>query len=29
MEKAGWGETRIAKVLGGNWLNFFDAVWDV
>jgi len=28
MERAGWNETRIRKVLGENWLNFLRQVWD-
>ena len=27
MERRGWPETRIRKVLGGNWLRFFTDVW--
>ena len=27
MERAGWSETRIRGVLGGNWLKFLDEVW--
>jgi membrane dipeptidase len=23
----GWGKTRIAKILGGNWMRLFDEVW--
>ena len=28
MERAGWNETRIRRVLGENWLNFLRQVWD-
>ena len=27
MERAGWTETRIRKVMGGNWVNTFREVW--
>lgn len=27
MERAGWSETRIRRVLGENWLRFLDRVW--
>jgi membrane dipeptidase len=27
MEKAGWSESRIEKVIGGNWLRVFADVW--
>ena len=27
MERAGWSETRIRRVLGENWLNFLGRVW--
>lgn len=27
MEKAGWAEARIEKVIGGNWLRVFADVW--
>jgi len=27
MEKAGWKESRIRKVMGGNWVNTFREVW--
>lgn len=27
MERAGWKASRIAKVIGGNWLRFFEDVW--
>jgi membrane dipeptidase len=27
MAGRGWGEGRIRKVLGGNWLRLFEAVW--
>lgn len=27
MEKAGWTDTRIRKVMGGNWVNTFREVW--
>ena len=27
MEKAGWSEARIEKVIGGNWLRVFADVW--
>ena len=28
MERAGWKETKIRRVLGENWLRFLDQVWD-
>ncbi|MBH69031.1 MAG: peptidase M19 [Rhodospirillaceae bacterium] len=28
MERAGWKETKIRKVLGENWLKFLDHVWN-
>lgn len=27
MERAGWGETRIRKIMGENWLRVFREVW--
>lgn len=27
MERAGWNEDRISKVMGGNWLRVFKDVW--
>jgi microsomal dipeptidase-like Zn-dependent dipeptidase len=27
MEKRGWSEARIAKVMGGNWLQLLLDVW--
>ena len=27
MEKRGWPEARIAKVMGGNWLQLLADVW--
>jgi len=27
MEKRGWPEARIAKVMGGNWLQLLKDVW--
>jgi membrane dipeptidase len=27
MEKRGWPEARIAKVMGGNWLQLLGDVW--
>jgi membrane dipeptidase len=27
MERAGWSETRIRRVLGENWLGFLGRVW--
>ena len=27
MEKRGWSEERIRKVMGGNWLRFLKEVW--
>ncbi len=27
MEKAGWSETRIRKVMGENWLSLLENVW--
>jgi len=29
MEKAGWAETKIRKVMGENWLQVLSEVWDV
>ena len=29
MEKAGWSESRIRKVMGENWLRVLGEVWDV
>jgi membrane dipeptidase len=29
MEKAGWSESRIRKVMGENWLRVFGEVWNV
>jgi hypothetical protein len=29
MEKRGWPEARIAKVMGGNWLQLLKDVWKV
>jgi membrane dipeptidase len=29
MEKAGWTTSRIEKVLGQNWMRYYDAVWNV
>lgn len=29
MERRGWSETRIVKVLGENWLGYLDKVWSV
>lgn len=29
MEQRGWAEERIMRLLGGNWLRFFDDVWAV
>ena len=28
MQKAGWSETRIRKVMGENWVRVFDRVWQ-
>jgi len=28
MERAGWGETRIKKIMGENWLRIFGQVWS-
>ena len=28
MERAGWNETKIRRVLGENWLNFLSQVWE-
>ncbi len=28
MEKAGWSQTKIERVLGGNWLNLLERVWS-
>jgi membrane dipeptidase len=27
MARAGWHESRIAKIIGGNWLRVFKEVW--
>ncbi|BDT69050.1 hypothetical protein os1_32380 [Comamonadaceae bacterium OS-1] len=27
MQQTGWSDTRITKVLGANWMKFFDQVW--
>jgi membrane dipeptidase len=27
MERAGWSEARIRKIMGGNWLRVFKEVW--
>jgi membrane dipeptidase len=27
MEKAGWSEGRIRKVMGANWVRVFKEVW--
>ncbi len=27
MEKAGWSESRIRKVMGENWLGLLETVW--
>ena len=27
MERAGWSETRVRKILGLNWLRLLDEVW--
>jgi len=29
MERAGWGESRIKKIMGENWVRVFDSVWNV
>ncbi|HET6521506.1 MAG TPA: dipeptidase [Geminicoccaceae bacterium] len=29
MEKAGWPESRIRKIMGENWLRFLDEVWSI
>jgi membrane dipeptidase len=29
MERAGWAEPRVRKVVGENWLRLLDAVWSV
>jgi len=29
MEQAGWATSRIEKVLGQNWMRFYDDVWSV
>jgi membrane dipeptidase len=29
MEQAGWASSRIEKVLGLNWMRFYDDVWSV
>jgi membrane dipeptidase len=27
MAKAGWSDSKIAKIIGGNWLRVFKDVW--
>jgi membrane dipeptidase len=27
MQQSGWSDARITKVLGANWMKFFDQVW--
>jgi membrane dipeptidase len=27
MQRAGWTETRIRKIMGGNWLRLLETVW--
>jgi membrane dipeptidase len=27
MQRAGWTDTRIRKIIGGNWLRVFKDVW--
>jgi membrane dipeptidase len=27
MERAGWSETRIRKIMGENWVRVFRDVW--
>ncbi|MEJ8475073.1 membrane dipeptidase [Roseibium algae] len=27
MQRRGWGEDRIVKILGGNWMRLFDQTW--
>ena len=27
MERAGWSETKVRKVMGENWLSLLDRVW--
>lgn len=27
MQRAGWGDARIAKIMGENWLTLLDRVW--
>jgi membrane dipeptidase len=27
MQRAGWTETRIRKIIGGNWLHLLETVW--
>jgi membrane dipeptidase len=29
MQKAGWGEARIKKIMGENWVRVFGSVWNV
>ena len=29
MERAGWSETRIKKIMGENWVRVFGEVWKV
>ena len=29
MERAGWSESRIKKIMGENWVRVFGEVWNV
>ena len=29
MERAGWPESKVRKIMGENWLRFLDEVWSV
>jgi membrane dipeptidase len=29
MERAGWSDTRIKKIMGENWVRVFGQVWKV
>ncbi len=29
LERAGWNESRIKKIMGENWVRVFDSVWNV
>ena len=29
MERAGWPESKVRKIMGENWLRLLDEVWTV